>query len=73
MELRSSVPPCHGRASPGHPRLTVLVSAKSWVTGPGPVTTQFERPESALKSAPTDISPPTRIPPKPRTTQAQAL
>jgi hypothetical protein len=31
---------CHGRAWPGHPRLTVLPEAKPWMTGPSPVMTQ---------------------------------
>src|SRR4051794_37555143 len=33
------LPPCHGRPWAGHPRLTVLEGAKSWVAGPSPAMT----------------------------------
>src|SRR4051794_14209148 len=44
VEIAGRSPPlCHVRAYAGHPRLAVLEGAKSWLAGPGPAMTQWQR------------------------------
>src|SRR4051794_10389305 len=46
---RKVSPLCHGRPCAGHPRLAVLEGAKSWMPGPGPAMTQWQRLCSARR------------------------
>jgi hypothetical protein len=45
------IPFRHGRARPGHPRLSSLVAAKTWMPGTRPGMTNFARVPITLRAS----------------------
>ena len=43
---------CHGRAWPGHPRLSIVRQFKTWVAGPSPAMTHIAYPAMTLVASP---------------------